>query len=196
MRGDKQDFGLSGPSVDQLIDAALRSYGQPEEAPKPRVVLARLLERAHAEEAARGRVWIWGWAVAASCMAVLLVALGALWMSRGPRSPEIAWSPGAPGVVRDASSSAGAVAGSHPAGAGPHAAQAEISPQQRQIPRLDVFPTPRPLSTEERALVAFAKQGPVEVQRAVIEDQKHWDDPIIVADLQEQPKQAGEPQDR
>ncbi|MGB6871788.1 MAG: hypothetical protein WBD93_19395, partial [Acidobacteriaceae bacterium] len=72
----------------------------------------------------------------------------------------------------------------------------EFAANRRTLPKLDVFPTPRPLTPEEQALVAFAKQGPPAVQRAVIEDQKHWDDPVIVAELQEKSSSAGNQQDR
>jgi hypothetical protein len=64
------------------------------------------------------------------------------------------------------------------------------------LPKLAVFPTPRPLTPEEEALVAFAKHGPPEVQRAVLEDQKHWDDPIIVAESGKPPPQSGNQQDQ
>lgn len=64
------------------------------------------------------------------------------------------------------------------------------------LPKLEVFPTPAPLSAQEQALVAFAKHGPPAVQRAVLEDQKHWDDPIIVAGLEKEPLQARNPQDQ
>ena len=64
------------------------------------------------------------------------------------------------------------------------------------LPKLDVFPTPTPLSPQEQALAAFAQHGPPAVQRAVLDDQQHWDDPIIVADLREQPVAAGNPQDQ
>jgi hypothetical protein len=74
----------------------------------------------------------------------------------------------------------------------PHFAVVKSQP----LPKLEVFPTPTPLSPQEEALAAFVKYGPPAVQRAVLEDQKHWDDPIIVADLREQPVQAGNPQDQ
>jgi hypothetical protein len=53
----------------------------------------------------------------------------------------------------------------------------------KKMPKLDSFPTPRLLSPEEQALVAFARRAPPAVKTAVIEDQEHWDDPVIVADL-------------
>jgi hypothetical protein len=63
------------------------------------------------------------------------------------------------------------------------------------MPKLDVFPSPRPLSPEEQALVAFALRAPSEAKKAVVEDQQHWDDPIIVADLRKLVLQSGNQQD-
>lgn len=198
--------------MDELIDAALRSYAEPGEIPGARVVLARVRERA--AERARRLGWWMGLVGAAAC-AVVLVVVG-LVMTRGPRKPEIAWVPRAPGVAagtgvqvqpfsgrdsarlkscpdaRTCSGAAGkAVAGGEIRGTrGP----AEDVAAGKRLPKLEVFPTPRPLSAEEQALVAFATQGPPEVKKAVIEDQKHWDDPIIVAGFEQQPLGAGQPQ--
>ena len=63
-------------------------------------------------------------------------------------------------------------------------------------PKLEVFPTPRPLTAEEQALVAFVRRAPPAVKKAVIEDQQHWDDPIIVADLRDPSLQSGSHQDQ
>jgi hypothetical protein len=52
------------------------------------------------------------------------------------------------------------------------------------------------LSPEEEALVSFARQAPPGVKKAVIEDQQHWDQPIIVADLRDPSLQAGGHQDQ
>lgn len=178
--------------MDELIDAALRSYAEPGEIPGARVVLARVRERA--AERARRLGWWMGLVGAAACVVVLVVV--GLVMTRGPRKAEIAWVPRAPGVAERA-------ANPHPARAegtrgkdgapGVRMARARTV-VERRLPKLEVFPTPRPLSAEEQALVAFATQGPPEVKKAVIEDQKHWDDPIIVAGFEQQPLGAGQPQ--
>ena len=65
-------------------------------------------------------------------------------------------------------------------------------------PKQEVFPTPRPLSREEQALIRFAREGPPAVKKAVLEDQKHWDDPMItdVAELAPKPPGSRSQQDR
>jgi hypothetical protein len=208
MRGDER--------FDELIDAALRSYAEPGEIPETRVAL----DGARAEATAQRRVWVWSWAVGAACVVALLVALGWMGVSRSPRAREIAWTPKAPEVVSggrgaEVRKSTGAEAMDSIAGAarlkpcpdtktcggqfrdGAAGARAtRVARNEQPQPKLDVFPTPTPLSPEEQALVAFAKYGPPAVQRAVLEDQKHWDDPIIVAELRAQPMQAGKPEDQ
>jgi hypothetical protein len=47
-------------------------------------------------------------------------------------------------------------------------------------PRLDVFPTPQPMSSEERALGVVAKQTPLPLRKALVEAQQD-DSPIHIA---------------
>jgi len=186
---------LDSESQDPRLDAALRSYAEPPFFPDARFAAARILKQGRELEACRRRLWIWAMAVPATACVILIAAVAISSLLRAPLSLQIAWIPSAPGIVK--------------------APQPAIQPsntvtpqrrtdrmirvsaaQPRPLPKLDVFPTPEPLSPEEQALVDFAKHGPPGVQRAVVEDQKHWDDPIIVADLQNQPPQSGSQQDR
>jgi hypothetical protein len=188
--------------IERRIDAAVRSYADPKETPEARVVVARVLERARTMEAARHRVWVWGWAGATACLLVMLAA-GMIWIMRGPQGAEIAWVPKAPGLVQVEIPSTVLNTKTRRV-AQPRSAQREAAFGVRQmptaatkhLPKLTVFPTPTPLSPQEQALVAFATHGPPAVQRAVLEDQKHWDDPIIVADLRHGPLESGTQQDQ
>ncbi|MGA8530271.1 MAG: hypothetical protein WB622_11190, partial [Acidobacteriaceae bacterium] len=212
--------------LDSRIEAVLRSYAEPPALTEPRVVLASVMERARAERPARlarsVRWWMWGVAGAACLVAVVL----AVWMMRGPRGPEIAKArTGAEGVHvfgagvavkqgrsmgAEAQESSGlrsarlkscpdpkACAGRNLTGAErasdvrPRGAEATNS-----LPKLAEFPTPRPLTPQEQALLAFAKHAPPDVRRAVLEDQQHWDDPIIVADLGGRSPEPHSQQDR
>jgi hypothetical protein len=139
---------------------------------------------------------MWGMAGAAACLIAVMVAV---WVTRGPRMSEIAPAPQAPGVIAVPYSVA------QPAVAqvrtpvirrAMRPRRTPTGPEAAPLPKLAVFPTPRPLSPEEQALVAFAQHGPPAVQHAVLEDQKHWDDPIIVAGLSKQPLQSGNQQDQ
>jgi hypothetical protein len=169
--------------VDARIDAALRSYAEPPRVSEPRVALAQILSRAEAERTRRARRWIWA---AVPVCALLVVALIAVWTLRGPRVPEIAWIPRTPA----------AVPAPHAVAVKPFGAEARHSPRmgreepasassrsREPLPKQDVFPTPRPLSPQEQALVAFVSRAPAGVRQAVIDSQQQWDQPITVSEV-------------
>jgi hypothetical protein len=199
MRVDERDFDAAGQAgdptpdrVDALMDAALRSYAEPQAIPDARTAALTLLERGKAKSRPKWPLWIWAIPVA---VCLIILAAGATWLARTPRIPEVARTPAPARTVAQAKPPApwarNASVTTVPKRS-PHFAVVKSQP----LPKLEVFPTPTPLSPQEEALAAFVKYGPPAVQRAVIEDQKHWDDPIIVADLREQPVQAGNPQDQ
>jgi hypothetical protein len=213
MRSDDRDKGKA--EVDARIDTALRSYASPGEMAETRVAVARVLERARSDSG-RGFGW-WVWGTAAAAAALLIVTMGSLWMMRGPRAPEIAWMPKPPGVRQDVPQRlkpASPLADNGTAGVVPlqsHSRNPQPSMRNSsakhewvagnlvardRLPKLEVFPTPRPLTAEEQALVGFVRDGPAAVQHAVLEDQQHWDDPIIVAGLRDQPLQPENQQDQ
>jgi hypothetical protein len=177
--------------IDERIDAALRSYAEPGEMPEVRVAVARVLERVRSDSGRGVGWWVWG-AVAAACLAVA-VGVGA-WMMRGPRVAEIAWVPRAPGVVdyRPLTSRGSIVELPHPV-ARNNTAQQNGAPGV--LPKLDVFPAPRPLSAEEQALVAFAEQATPEQKKQVVEAEQHLGDPIAIAELKIRPLDEGEKTD-
>lgn len=184
---------------DAVIDRALRSYAEPAEVPEARVVLARVLSRARVSESQRRGWWVWG-AVATAGLAVVVLA-GVVWMMRGPRRVEIAGVPKAPSVSQVASSPpqvtyTWTVARTNGAQRNRAFTVREVQGAASQVPKLEVFPTLRPLTAEEQALVAFVRRAPPAVKKAVIEDQQHWDDPIIVADLRKPSLESGSQQDQ
>jgi len=199
MRGD--DEMEKSDRYDALIDRALRSYWEPREMPETRVVLARAMERAREADSLRRSVWATGWAVAATCLVVAVVSV--VWLLQRPRVPETAWLPKAPAVTHVAGSPVTPMANIHTA-EGKNATQPTGEPGlrvasaavTRQLPKLDVFPTPRPLGPQEKELVAFAMRAPPAARKAVIDDQQHWDDPIIVAELQDPSPESGSHQDQ
>ena len=170
--------------LDRRIDAALRSYAEPGEIPEARVVLARVMERAGAE---RRRLRWWIGAVGSGAAAVVLLAVAVVWGMRSAQAPEIAWVPRAPGVVAIPVRSADGVAESHPG-----AREAAVDQREVALPKQAVFPTPRPLTAEEQALVAFVNRAPADLRQAVIEDQQNWDKPIVIAGVTVRPLSEGE----
>jgi len=191
MRGDEET-----DRFDAVIDRALRSYSEPAEVPEARVVLTRVLSRVQEAESQRRGWWMWG--VVTTVGLAVLVTVGVVWMMRTPRRAEIAWIPKAPGMTEGSPQrlkpeSPGRVHGTAEAvslqsrGTTRRKSRAEAE----SPPKKEVFPTPRPLSVEEQGLVAFVRRAPPAVKKAVIEDQQHWDDPIIVADLRDPSLQSG-----
>jgi hypothetical protein len=200
MQDDERVQGRS--ELDSRIDAALRNYAEPPETTEPRIALAGIMDQAHAVRPARhNRWWMWGLAGAVAC---LIAVVAALWVNRVPRIaplrvPRIARVPQAPPVVTVPSSPAQPAVAQVRAPAIRRATRNRRTAAGREappLPKLAVFPTPRPLTPQEQALAAFARHGPPDVQRAVLEDQKHWDDPIIVADLHNRSPQPGTQQDQ
>lgn len=185
MRDDERDVRPieEADALDRRIDAALRAYAEPPETMAARLAAARILERARVQPLrARRAVW-WMGAVAVPACAVLIAAAAALWMlhsapvpqmARAPRAPAVVTAPAAPpqaalARIPDAPASRSAPARRSRA----HSDRAAATPH---LPKLAVFPTPRPLSAQEQALVAFAEHAPPAVQRAVLEEQKRWDE--------------------
>lgn len=192
MRDDKRlpEQDETRDAIDSRIEAALRSYAEPPEPTDPRIAVARVMDRARAEgPRPTARWWMWGIAAGAACLLAVAFVLG---LFRASQAPRIAWTPKAPGVATLPVHSARAASPAMPPIA--HARRAnsprEMARLQKPLPKLDVFPTPTPLSPQEQALVEFAKQGPAGVQRAVLADQKRWDDATAMAGLQMPPEAA------
>jgi hypothetical protein len=55
------------------------------------------------------------------------------------------------------------------------------------LPKLDVFPTPQPLTPEEQVLAVFAAKAPLTERQALLDAQKQADAPLSIAALQIQP---------
>jgi hypothetical protein len=188
MRADERG---EGTDVDARLDAALRSYAEPGEIAETRVAVARVLERVRSDSGREVGFWVWG-AVATACL-VVAVVVGA-WMLRGSSVPEIVWVPRAPGVVdyRPLTSRGSIVELPHPV-ARNSTAQQNGAPGV--LPKLEVFPTLRPLTAEEQALVAFAEQATPEQKKQVMEAEQHLGDPIAIAELKIRPLDEGEKTD-
>jgi hypothetical protein len=156
-----KDAGHQGNALDHELNAALMKYGAVE----PRIgleerVLANV--RANREQLAR-RSW-WRWMVVGT-LAVAVIVLAAI----------LSWKPannaGKHHLPTEAPRTAGArVAGnSEINGAGPRrpkpGKKASVHLRRTENaakPRLDVFPSPRPLSEQEKMLASYVSEYPKE----------------------------------
>ncbi|MDR5726516.1 MAG: hypothetical protein RB191_03505 [Terriglobia bacterium] len=169
--------------LDGMLDAALTTYGDPgPDSGLEQRVLARV-----AAEAAPSPLRRWlPWAIALPVAACLLILV----MSR----PRISYSPDAHSTgVNQASEPAAArpvpqlALQPAPARRGelaskksrPHSVA--IAAKSAPLPKLDVFPTPQPLTPQEQVLVAFATQAPESERKALLEMQKQMSEPIRIA---------------
>lgn len=158
---------LRDQEMDRRLDAALASFTAVE----PRQGLeARLLANLGAEQArVPSRAW-WQWGLAGAVAVILLI--GALaWRSIRPSHPTVANHP--PATIQHAST--------QETNSAPHTAPDVTtakhapmpSPATRRVaaataiavrPKLDKFPSPQPLSTEEIALAHYVKDFPKDAQ--------------------------------
>jgi len=76
-------------------------------------------------------------------------------------------------------------------GNGPHARprprMETVAAEAAPLPKLDVFPTPQPLTPEEQAFVVFAARAPQSERQALIEAHKQAEAPLSIAAIQIQP---------
>jgi len=176
--------------LDLLLRSALNTYADPG----PESDLARrILARISAEAApAPPRRWL-PWVIAppiAACLLVLIFRSGP-WPAHRP-SGHAGQTP---------TSTQSLIATAHPEmPSTPRHIQSRNSrtpePQQHRavlaaktapLPKLDVFPTPQPLTPEEQALAVFAAHAPESERQSLIEAQANADAPLSIAAIQIQP---------
>lgn len=154
---------------DELLDGVLREDGRVEPpVGMERRVLARVREASPARRVG-WRVW-WG---LAGAVAAGLVVLG-IWMPGGARKVEVRRASVGVEVKTEvspheemsevASSESARVVRARVGRAGLRKVNVS-SEAKEELPKLDVFPSPVPLSAEERALVEFGRQHPEEAKK-------------------------------
>jgi hypothetical protein len=164
--------------LDRLIDAALTSYASPETGVEARV-LARIAE-------ARRSRQVRGWLIAGSGLALaasILLLFGF--------NTRLAHTPVTTNQTERLAAAAPAIA-VKPV---PHLAS-PTEPRRRAaaehlrtgtrlpgIPKLAVFPTPAPLSAEERALVRLATETTSEERKNLLEARQQAAEPLHIASI-------------
>ena len=168
--------------LDQILDRGLAEYSSRE----PLAGLEdRVLNRIRAEAAGSSRSRWWGLAFAATVLAALVIVAIVSRSGRAPVStpiltahveappqsisPPLPPAP-APGGIRSAA----------------HTRAARPAPSPRVLPKRDQFPTLRPLSPEERALISLAQTQPAEAAAVAELQRKNLKD-IEIPPLEIQP---------
>jgi hypothetical protein len=175
MRDQMRDQIPDPADLDQLLDSALATYADPgrDSGLEGRVLAALATARTESSRPIAHRRWRWlPWMIAIPVAASLIL----LWIFASTR---VVHAPTEPQQSRDAqpapdsSLTASAPAAGHRAEVRPnsiprvrHAARAAPRVSQEQtsrataLPKLDVFPTPQPLTPQEQTMLAFAQQAP------------------------------------
>ena len=184
---------------DRMLRSSLESYAGSD---ADRGLAERILARVAAEGARDKRRRILGWAIAlpvAACLMVLAVQVGSrLTHNSTDGANQARVSP----PKQTLSSQGGPAAGSieRPARRG-DAAQHQSHFSQvvtvvaapQRLAKLDVFPSPQPLSPAEREFIAYVAHAPEAERKSLVEDDRHIDAPITIATLEIKPIEPPEP---
>jgi hypothetical protein len=173
-RGANQAIG----PIDAVLDAALAKYAAVE----PRAGLEeRLLANLRTgPEPVTRRAW-WSWGLAGALAAIVIVAATLGWKSGTSAHLPMANHPTATEQIRRAANPPAAIASEHvfadASATVPHKGGAiavkRVAPRAHTIaqtgPKLDVFPSPQPLSEEELALARYVRNFPSDAKLAAQE---------------------------
>jgi hypothetical protein len=155
--------------LDRVLDKALAKYAaaEPRTGLEERVLAAVRAERARVPD----RAW-WRWSVMAALAAMVIVAVTLAWKSDRPPHPVVAnHLATATPAAKAPATQAGSKGKANPAHLRERGAIRAAAPRPRSgvmmagNPKLDQFPSPRPLSEQEKLLQAYIAQYP---ERAVL----------------------------
>lgn len=174
--------------LDLLIDSAIATYGGAEEGLEDRI-LARAAEMQDTRRLVRRRLWMLAIAVPVAACLLLLILVPHWRVESPPKENAGPYSTTARNVQPAPAPLAGTTrqesqhgAKQSPIRIAPAAARQKVMGHP-SLPKLDVFPTPQPLSPEEQALLAFATQAPDKDRRAVVDAQQSQDAPLAIASI-------------
>lgn len=195
--------------LDRLLDSALATYADPgpDAGLEGRVLASLAIAQERRERRGfpvRTRTWL-PWTIALPVAASLLVWIG---MNTTPHAPLQSSEPPQETSKNAPMTTTQPDAGEekHPSWAKPHSAGAKQSPQLKScpikaedagpcssgrrevatiapLPKLDMFPTPRPLTPEERVLVTVARDGSEAEREALVAPPPQSDVPLNIAAL-------------
>ncbi len=184
-------------NFDRLIDSALANYAEPDAGLEGRV-LARIAEVRTEEGIPSRRRWF-PWAVAlpvAACALLIVALLLRLFVPQTPARQQVQRNP-APqtqALPENARMQAPHIPARRPEPQPHLAAVRTVSRNAQQTasetappPKLDVFPTPQPLTAEEQALIHYVTNTPASERNTMLTAQKQSDAPISIAAIEIKP---------
>lgn len=179
--------------LDLLLGSALATYADPgpESGLEDRILAALAAGEASPVRSRPRRRWL-PWTIAIPAVGLLLLWLALPKAMHAPATvPQIARQLAGP---TQSAPAAPAPEIARKPGSGPRHLPHSTQPGQRTSvvesvrkappPKLDIFPTPQPLTAEERALAAAATTAPDPTRQALMATQKQPDAPLSIADLE------------
>ncbi len=178
---------MRSDELDKILDSALSSYSQEEARPG---LETRVLSRIRASGQARRFAWL-RWAVTIPAFAALLLLV--FWISDASKPARSTVKDSAAtlqySTVFQSRDRKGAVSRIQK-----HLAAA-IRPSAKHVPlplpKHEQFPTPTPLTDEERALLAFVACSPKQAEEVLADAKSRITEPIQIKEIQIEPLQDG-----
>ena len=175
--------------LDLLIDSALADYAEPRAGLEQRIVA-----RVHAGSSTSTTGWRWAlWALACTLAIACVISIA---IPRERRSPPASTATAttpvhvAPSPRQTKEPQPQVRLRQQPAErlvsrAGSHRRNEQVeAPSQ---PKLDLFPAPQPLSSQERALIALVTRAPAEAARLGLENREQADAPLQISQIEVPP---------
>jgi hypothetical protein len=187
--------------LDAMLDSALASYAEPgPDAGLEKRILARVSNEAATNARRRWLPWAFAIPVAACVVVLALFASGLLARhSRETLRPgESATRAHAPAVIAAQPESLPvriANRGERMTRTRASISKAATQPEQNAagvvpLPKLEVFPTPQPLTPAEQELASYAANAPVPERQSLIEANKQSEAPLRIAAIHIPPLEA------
>jgi hypothetical protein len=169
---------MRSDELDKILDDALSTYSREE--PRPGLD-GRILIRVHAVREQRRFHWL-RWAAAIAAFACFALAV-TFWTTRDstPKSRQ---------PVRVIATTAS------PSPIAPQAVQTSVArrrPKHVHLPKREQFPTPTPLTVEERTLLAFVVRSPKQAEELFSSAKSRASEPLQIEEIQIEPlRDSGE----
>lgn len=164
--------------LDMLIDSALSTYAEPRPGLDQRT-LARI--SGEVRRSAQRRILL---AITAPLAVSLLLFVCFIMIAAHSRPGPVAYAPFVPSPTHAVTAPA-AHPLAHPIDPAhrqfPKPPAIRVQARIIQRPKLDLFPTPQPLSAGEQALIHFVAQAPEADRKALIEAQQRLDEPLNIS---------------
>jgi hypothetical protein len=168
---------MTSDELNRLLDDALTTYSRRE--PQPGLE-QRVLDAIRAAPPAPKFIFP-RWAFAALAAACLLILAITLRLHRTSSPPPTTWNLPAPAVPAQPQTAQRA----------PEYKIAKKSPGKHlSLPKRQEFPSPAPLTNEERALLAFVARAPAEAREVLMSAQQQSIEPIRIEQIHIQPLQT------